>query len=639
MPTLNLNLVINVSIMSAITIFVIYIVTTWIRKIPDKTKKLQSYTYDELRTQVLESMDRYVSASMADVNMSKKTQQVQEQQRNLMSEYIRLCCTGDESARIAVKEQIYGFITNSFHVDEAAINRIIPFNHPDKMTAREQMETLIYIFDQQSAIGFKTLVDRYGWGKGRKQPDGQTLYYVDEEQVRQTYEAADPNLNYNDKLMILVQMIYADTYGLGAIDTLNRQKFSIEEIQVGVTGITNDNYDYKQELLSNKDENVGGGYSKDSIEVLLKGTAVRLLFLSFESDNEMRRCITNLIKNTGAPELTIQCPEVSIGTKDNRRITVTRPPRTESYTGFVRKFDSAETISVQDWCKSMPQADVVSKFIRLLARCGMNNAYTGDMSVGKTTMERSVLSETRPDYSLRTIEEGALELNTRLYLQGRNTVPFLVTDEDSVRRLYNTIRKTTMQILCIGEVSSVRMAKISIDMSKTARQVFFTSHHKTTEDLIADLKNANLNKDLGGNYSDEHLAEIDALSCLGFNVHLANVEGRRIIEYVDEVIPDITYTPESQEAVTSENASAQTALAIRDLSNQQSKINSYKIVRIFEYDRFNQRYLTKPLSANCYEKAREYMPSEQYEEFCEFFEDFNSTVNGGQNATYEDESV
>ena len=44
MPTLNLNLVINLSIMTAITIFLIYIVTTWIRKRPDKTQKLQAYT-------------------------------------------------------------------------------------------------------------------------------------------------------------------------------------------------------------------------------------------------------------------------------------------------------------------------------------------------------------------------------------------------------------------------------------------------------------------------------------------------------------------------------------------------------------------------------------------------------------------
>ena len=153
-------------------------------------------------------------------------------------------------------------------------------------------------------------------------------------------------------------------------------------------------------------------------------------------------------------------------------------------------------------------------------------------------------------------------------------------------------RKTTGQIFAIGEINSAAVAAMAMDLSKIASQMFFSAHYITTEHMIADFVNAKL---CIGGYSEESLAELDVVRCLGFDVHLRNKEGRRYVQYINEIVPVAR--------------------------NSSKKGKTYEIRQIYHYDSNKEEgvLLNSPGEIS-YEKAKQLLGKEEYLEFFRFFE-------------------
>lgn len=543
----------------------------------------KKYSYQALCKAVKNMLNEYAGRSISEAGLPFQLQQYQEEQRRMFSQCIRTCCSGNEGSRAVVQEIIRNYLFGEAGMNDCRILYAIPFDDPEHMSARELMECMIYLFDQkQMEEGFRLLCETYGWCLPKRN-EGGIFFAVTEQEVRHAWNSLRPEFSYLDYLNILVRLLFADTVGLGVIDTLNRQKGWIEEIQLGMNGLTEQTYNYRTELGKKEYRR---GYSKDSVHILVHGYTVWLQFLSFGSEEEMERVLRNLTKDSEAGELTRSQPMAVVDTVDGRRVTVSRPPMTDSWVGLIRKFDTVGEVKLEELYKEHPQGKMVTGLLRQLVRSGKNIAITGEMASGKTTLFRACLAEIRKELNIRIIESESFELNVRQFLPQSNSLTMRVTRHTPIEEVLSFARKTTGQVFGIGEINSPTLADMAMNLSKIATQLFFSAHYLSTEDMVTDFTNVRL---CIGGYTEEMLAEQEAVRTLGFDVHLWTREGRRCIQYIHEIVP---------------------------------KGRGYGIHRILEYEEEGggYRFFDQP-TQQCFQKARQTLSSEQYLEFVSFFQE------------------
>ena len=611
----------------AITIFALIAVMYFLftRKINDQEEESR-YTYETLKKDVKNMVNNYVSVSIDGFGLTKKAVQNQEEQRRNIAECVRICCTGNSGAREVVKDLIRNYLTRDKNINEGNIRRILPFERQKDAPVRALAECLIQHFDNGRDRGFKYLLDEYQLCSPKYDESGDSYYDITEEDIRSLYSLCGIHPSFREQLDVLVQMLYEDLFGLGVIDVLNQQKGSIEEIQIGLTGIQQNIYDYKQGLSG-----MSGGeqicHSKDAIHIILRGEHVRLSYLTFGTEDEKQRVIRNLIKGSEAGELTIKNPDIVVDTVDGRRISVARPPMTDTWLGFVRKFDSFVLSSLDEMYRDIVDGDIVTAILKYIVCAGYNICFTGEMAGGKTTLFRCVLKETARRLRLRVIEAGSFELDARHFLPGRNALAMRVTEWTPEEEVLAIARKTTGNLFAIGEINSLRMAVLAMAVSKISKQTLSSAHYTSTEEMIADHTNANL---CIGGYTSEKLAEIDAVRSMGFDVHVKNVDGVRYIQYINEIVPEFDMERNfAHTDINEDNAAVRTAEAVREVRKQIGAIRTYSVRKILAYDERTKRYnfYQRP-SAERMEKAREFMSKEKYREMIELFD-----------LVFEDESV
>lgn len=552
-----------------------------------KQKKQQNISegissYQELKEKILSLLYDYTEAALHENELEDELQRSQEEHRRLISACIRNCCSGNYGARETVLELIYKILFQKSAGNREMILRWIPFEKPEQMTGWQQMETLIFFFDREKEDqGFRLLCDFFGWKQSGTVLSG--------EKIREAYEKLCPVFSDEEKLRILSRLLFAETVGLGVIDTLNQQKGFIEEIQIGMSGKTEQQYNYKETLKEEKQKTdvINGG-----VYIMAHGYTIWLQVLDFKTEDEVQRVLRNLIKGAGGGELTRNHPMLVADTPDGRRISVSRPPMTDNWVGLIRKFDTIGEISLEALYAGYPEEKLLPELIRQLVRSGRNIAITGEMASGKTTLFRACLAEAKQDLNIRVIEAESFELNVRGFLPNANTVTMRVTERTPAEEVLAFARKTTGQVFAIGEINSTAIAAMAMDLSKIASQLFFSAHYITTEYMIADFVNAKL---CVGGYSDESLAELEVVRCLGFDIHLRVKQGRRYVAWINEVVPVI---------------------------QRQDKNNRiYKIRQIYRYDEENgQGVIVNIPSELSYERARQQLEKEEFEEFVRFFE-------------------
>ena len=527
-------------------------------------------------------LNEYTGTALADIGMEEELRKNQENQRRTISRSIRLCCSGNYGAGETVKELIRSYLSETLLINQQQIRQVIPFEQPKNMSAWQQLETLIYCYDkEENDRGFGRLCETLGWNKQGN--------IISEDEIREAYLRLSPELSKTDELIILVRMLYAATVGLGIIDTLNRQKGYIEEIQLGMSGRTEQQYDYKEELSG---KNRKETFSRDGVHVMAGGCTIWLKCLSFETEEELQRVLRNLIKESQSGELTANHPMMVVDTVDGRRITVSRPPLTDTWVGLIRKFDTVQEVSLEKLYQGYPEGTLLAGLLRQLVRSGRNIAITGEMASGKTTLFRACLAETKTDRNIRVIEADSFELNVRGFLPKSNTMTMRVTERTPAEEVLAFARKTTGQIFAIGEINSSAVAAMAMDLSKIASQLLFSAHYITTEHMIADFVNAKL---CFGGYTEESLAQAEVVRCLGFDIHLRTRNGRRYVHCINEIVPMVKNAGEGE--------------------------NAYSIRVIYKFDEETEQglLLNKPGEIS-YEKAKQTLEKEEYMEFCRFFE-------------------
>ena len=534
----------------------------------------KSYAFSELCELTGEMLEEYTGQNVSDIALEENLRKNQEEHRRIVSGCIRTCCSGNFGARDTVKEIIREYLIHSLKLSERMLEKLIPFQNPEQMSGWQLSETLIYYMDKQGADrGFGVLCEKYGWGIRQN--------LIETKQVYETYMDVDPKLSYMDRINILTQLVFAKVAGLGVIDTLNQQKGYVEEIQLGMNGRSEQGYDYKEEMSGQRRKNT---MSRDGVHILVRGKTIWLSYLSFGTEEELQRVLRNLIKESSAGELTKNHPMIVVDTVDGRRISVSRPPMTDAWVGLIRKFDTVSEVSLEKLYRGYPEEGILPELLRQLVRSGRNIAITGEMASGKTTLFRACLAETREDRNIRVIEADSFEMNVREFMPRANSMTMRISEKTPAEEVLAFARKTTGQIFAVGEINSLAVAAMAMDLSKISSQLMFSAHYVTTEHMVADFVNAKL---CIGGYSEEILAQQDVIRCLGFDVHLINRRGKRYVQYINEISP---------------------------------KKQGYEIQRIYEFDEEKgQGVLCNPPGNITFERARQELDQEEYRGFCDFF--------------------
>lgn len=611
---MNVDFLIDVAVISLIIVISIVLCVLFLRGSEKEEDIHEMYTYPALRRYVKERVDELVGTNMMGMGLSKQELYNQEQHQQTISSCIRLCCSGDPGAREALKELVRTILLTDLGIDEELLHISIPYDNKKGMSARQMFETMLYKLDNGKQEGLAELCKKYNWWY----PTAENGYSITESMIRNAYEELRLQLNFADKLNVLTQLIYADDFGHQIIDSLNEQVHSVEEIQLGLCGLPERAYHYKDELIGAlAAETVE--YSKDSINIVLKGNCIKLPFLSFETDDELERAIRNLIKGSGAGELTASTPEIVINTIDDRRVSVAMPPIADSYVGFVRKFDAILDADLAYWCSGMKDSEEVVQFITWLMKAKLSTAVNGDMGVGKTTAIRGALAKSPEELAIRVIESESFEINARRYLNGRNTMALRVTDATPEDQVLAFVRKTSGQVFCVGEITSPRMAKLSLDLMNFAQQVIFSSHYVSTDGMISAFVGALLG--IGG-YSSEKLAEMEVVRSIRYDIHLEKKDGIRYVHYINEIVP--VFDTESWcdvEDITRDNASQKVAVGLREVRKQLGQVKTYMTRTIMRYDIETEKleFLNRP-SEETFKRAKNVLSAENCLEFKQFID-------------------
>jgi len=481
----------------------------------ESIRQIREYIKQTIRVYLESDVPTGVPASEA----GKYRMQIQ-----LLRHSLRACVYGDDGEKEYVKHYIRREL-EKMQLTVREKERLLPLQVPDKMSATQKFRVLLYYYMKlYRKDGFRRLCETYGLPREVMREDG-TYFEITEEDIFQIYEAEKLVISNTDRMEILCDEVY-EGFGHGVIDKLRDCR--LEGISGGAAGIPENVFQQEEPTT----ERVQGNYAHDSIFVMLNGMTIRLSFLSFENEQELRRVTKALLRFEAQGELSYYRPYMVNDMKDGSRVFACRPPFSESWAFFVRKFDTVEERKVEELVVGEGAERVITA-IKYFVRGGLHIAITGAQGSGKTTLMKAMVRYISPKYNLR-IEESVFELWMRKEFPRRNILTFQETESVNATEGLDAFRKTDGNCLMMGEIGNIQTAALMIELSQVSEQQLFTHHAMTTEKLLGYFRNALLRT---GTYSDERMAQEQVAEA--FDIHVLcekDINGKRYIKQISEIV-------------------------------------------------------------------------------------------------------
>ena len=497
-----------------------------------------------LINETAQAFARTIRRNINEDNMSReKILQRNKQRQNLKKATIQ-AGYGDIPSKRIVKNNVKRLLAEEkYGITEQTIDRIIPFNHPDKISGQMLFEIVLYAYTKKfQEKGLDVIIREYGLDVPRVVSDKRT---VDNEQVcvrpedmqfiyHTTFFETDPNkqsekvghveLDFNDKMEILTQVIFEKRWGLGPVDMLIET--NVDGVDAGVSGIPTNGVNVAS-------ENQNMPYSYESIWITLHGIKIYMETCSFETQEELVRICNNIYKFNSPSVMSRNNPKVVGSMITGARIPVNRPPFSDSYGFYLRKFDSAESVKPAMIMRDVNNAIPIT-IIKWIVKGQQNWLITGSQGTGKTTFIRSIVRFIDNTLSIR-VSELQNELNLRYTYPNRSIVAFQETESVSAQEGLNFQKKTNGDVTIIGEIASAVQASHYVQSAQVASLFAIATHHgKTTKDTVNALANNLLELGL---YKDKKDAVETVVDVLNVDCHLTNVKGNRHLERITEIIP------------------------------------------------------------------------------------------------------
>ncbi len=579
------------------------------------------YTIEEMLGFIKSRLDEITRVNLYDIGLSEEELKRRKAKKYELRKALKGCTYGDVNDKKYVKELIYDLLYKEYGVNEINISKAIPFDVPSLLTSQDKFDIIIYMYKKD--FGYEALtqmIKKYDlaslkYVEGESKP----TYVITEQEINDIYEKENFTLEFSDKLNIVTQRIYQYYKGYSSIDEI--RDMNIDGVSGGVSGlpesflsqVAQTDGDYLEQITEHKVPR-----ACDSIWIFFQGKSIRLAFLSFGKESELKRVCQNIYKYNNPGQLSDTNGYKINEMKDGSRVVVVRPNMSETWAFFVRKFD-VKRATLEQVVTADGKEEAI-ELLKYLVKGARIISLTGEQGCGKTTMLMGMIENIYETMNLR-ITETAFELHLRRIYPTRNILSMRETETISGQECLDVQKKTDGSVNIIGEVATDPVASWMIQSAQVASKfTLFTHHAKTFPNLVTALRNSMLR---AGTFTDERIAEEQVVSVLNFDVHLVkDFRGRRYIERITECIPvedTDDYTHDYRNETTLEGKLTKFMDNATRYFHKVTNRELYKYVNILEYH--NDSYvLTNKISDQNIKEMRNNMNSEDAVKFDEFLE-------------------
>ena len=498
----------------------------------------KTYTLEKMREFVKRRLDEITKVNLYDIGLSEEELKRRKNKKYELKKALKGCTYVDVNDKKYVKELIFDLLSKEYGVNEANISKAIPFDIPSLLTPQDKFDILIYMYKKD--FGYEALTEmikKYKLAE-LKYVEGETKpsYVITSQEIENIFEQENLQLNFTDKLSIVVQRIYQHYKGYSSIDEV--RDMNIDGISGGVSGLPES---FLSQVAQTSDADYLTQVSEhkvpracDSIWIFFQGKSIRLAFLSFGTEAELKRVCQNIYKYNNPGQLSDTNGYKINEMKDGSRVVVVRPSFSETWAFFVRKFDVKRS-TLEQWFKGEPGCEDSIELLKYLVKGARIISITGEQGCGKTTMLMGMIENIYETMNIR-VQETAFELHLRKIYPTRNILTFRETDTISGQEGLDVQKKTDGSVNIIGEVATDPVASWMIQAAQVASKfTLFTHHAKTFPNLVTALRNSMLRT---GVFKNEKTAEEQVVQVLNFDIHLKkDFRGKRYVERITECIP------------------------------------------------------------------------------------------------------
>ena len=258
----------------------------------------KTYTLEKMREFVKRRLDEITKVNLYDIGLSEEELKRRKNKKYELKKALKGCTYGDVNDKKYVKELIFDLLSKEYGVNEANISKAIPFDIPSLLTPQDKFDILIYMYKKD--FGYEALTEmikKYKLAE-LKYVEGETKpsYVITSQEIENIFEQENLQLNFTDKLSIVVQRIYQHYKGYSSIDEV--RDMNIDGISGGVSGLPES---FLSQVAQTSDADYLTQVSEhkvpracDSIWIFFQGKSIRLAFLSFGTEAELKRVCQNI---------------------------------------------------------------------------------------------------------------------------------------------------------------------------------------------------------------------------------------------------------------------------------------------------------------------------------------------------------
>lgn len=484
------------------------------------------------------------------------------------------CVYGIDKDKIIVKELITSILQEIFPTIED-LYKVYPLNSfaIEPMWQFEILMERLYGTYKKNSLAY--LINKYRWDEVRYNiEDGSVPSYnisIDDLQEAYDNEITDP-LSFREALAVVSTLIYEEYKGMGCVDTL--RTMNIDGFNIGTSGSI---------MSTNLDNEALDWRAPRSVWIYYQGKYIHAQFLTFHSEEEVRRVVQLIARYNNPGPLTEKRGYLVNTMYDKSRVLALRPPASEYWACFVRKFvlsshtlealidpvkrDPATHEPIYDevdmteeeiakgeeyWVSTgnpydatlrkwkrlhhkYQNAQLPMNMIKLLMRGQVTTAFTGRQGSGKTTMMVAAISQVDARFNIRVLEM-APEMYLREIYPQRNILSVQETSTVTAAELQDALKKSDAALSIVGEVATDIIAARMIQMGQVASIFTIFSHHANrTVDLVHALTNSVVSA--SGGTATPATVEPQVIDVIKVDAHLDyDVEGNRYIERITEIV-------------------------------------------------------------------------------------------------------
>ena len=218
------NTVLMVGIIGLIFAFLVYVIKKKKNEVVDEKINIDDKTFTlELMVKfVKKRLDEITKVNLYDIGLSEEELKRRKNKKYELKKALKGCTYGDVNDKKYVKELIYDLLSKEYGVDETNISKAIPFDTPSLLTQQDKFEIIIHEYKKTfSYEALSELIKKYNLDD-LKYVEGETkpCYVITSEEIDDIYEHENLQLDFADKLEVVVQRIYQKYKGFSSIDEI-----------------------------------------------------------------------------------------------------------------------------------------------------------------------------------------------------------------------------------------------------------------------------------------------------------------------------------------------------------------------------------------------------------------------------------